>query len=311
MQETEKKFSPLWICVEEGLRGTENQLLAVAEHLSDSFKHICLRPGWLTRKIAPYAGGGRWIGITPQHAPPALVLAAGRQAVQPAIWIKKQCPDARVIFLQDPKWGHHNFDLIATPAHDQLKKGCVFETVGAATSITPAVVDATKGDWPSLGDMPGKKIAVLIGGTSKTHQLTPSTLAHILRQIEPLKASLMITASRRSGLHAFDTLTRFADYRPNTYLWDGEGENPYLAMLGHADTIMVTEDSVSMMSDAASTGKPVYTLPLEGGSAKFDRFYQNLKNQGVIRPFDGDIDTWAYTPLRDAALIAQAIKDLK
>ena len=45
------------------------------------------------------------------------------------------------------------------------------------------------------------------------------------------------------------------------FIWDGAGKNPYFAMLGWADAILVTADSVSMLSDACTTGKPVYLIP--------------------------------------------------
>ena len=51
------------------------------------------------------------------------------------------------------------------------------------------------------------------------------------------------------------------------YLWDGEGENPYFGLLGLADFLVVTCDSVNMVSEAASTGKPVYVADLPGGRA--------------------------------------------
>ena len=58
------------------------------------------------------------------------------------------------------------------------------------------------------------------------------------------------------------------------FIWDGSGANPYFGMLGAADAIVVTADSVSMISEAAATGKPVYIVELESGSAKFTRAMQ-------------------------------------
>ena len=78
-------------------------------------------------------------------------------------------------------------------------------------------------------------------------------------------------------------------------------------MLAWADYILVTADSVSMLSDAATTGKPVYIIPMDGGSKRFDKFHENLLKHGIIRRFDGILEKWSYEPLQDSARIAAEI----
>jgi hypothetical protein len=128
-------------------------------------------------------------------------------------------------------------------------------------------------------------------------------------QLAALEGSLIITASRRTSEAQRDAFLSGLGTRAHWH-WDGTGENPYMGMLAWADTILVTADSVSMLSDAASTGKPVYMIPMDGGSAKFDAFHQNLMGKGIIRPFDGVLERWSYEPPNDAALIATEIQRL-
>ena len=93
-------------------------------------------------------------------------------------------------------------------------------------------------------------------------------------------------------------------------LWDGDGDNPYFAMLGLADAIVVTGDSVNMVSEACATGKPIHVFHLEGGSRKFSRFHAALETQGITRPFEGRLEEWRYTPPDDVARAAAAVRDL-
>ena len=72
-----------------------------------------------------------------------------------------------------------------------------------------------------------------------------------------------------------------------------------------ADAVVVTADSVSMVSDACSTGKPVYVAELESGSGKFDRFHAYLRDQGMTRTFDGTLDSWTYDALCDTEYVAE------
>ena len=93
-------------------------------------------------------------------------------------------------------------------------------------------------------------------------------------------------------------------------LWDGTGENPYMGYLALADAIVVTEDSVNMASEAAGTGKPVYIARLTGGSRKFTRFHEGLREAGITRPFTGAFETWRYTPPDDMARAAARVRAL-
>jgi mitochondrial fission protein ELM1 len=120
-------------------------------------------------------------------------------------------------------------------------------------------------------------------------------------------AGLMVTPSRRTGT-ANEAILRARLAGLPAVVWDGSGENPYLGYLGLADHIVVTCDSVSMVSEAASTGKPVHVVELEGGSPKFRSFHAALRAEGVVRPFTGDLPSWSYRPLDDTQLVADEIR---
>jgi mitochondrial fission protein ELM1 len=89
----------------------------------------------------------------------------------------------------------------------------------------------------------------------------------------------------------------------------GKVENPYLGILALSDYIVVTDDSVTMASEASSTGKPVYVVPLLGGSAKFNRFHKSLQDAGIARPLGLALESWQYAPLRETARVAELVKN--
>ena len=93
-------------------------------------------------------------------------------------------------------------------------------------------------------------------------------------------ATLLVTPSRRTG-EVQTAMLQSAFPMPGAYVYDGKGENPYLGLLALADTIIVTDDSVNMMTEACATGKPVYILPLPGHrDTKPARFAKGLIDQG-------------------------------
>ena len=120
-------------------------------------------------------------------------------------------------------------------------------------------------------------------------------------------AGLLITASRRTPPASFAAFEAGLADAP-AYIWRGDGENPYLGFLAMAEAILVTADSVSMVSDACATGKPVHILPVEGREpAQFKRFYAELQAEGAVRTFNGSLASWDYLPLQDSALAAAEI----
>jgi len=121
--------------------------------------------------------------------------------------------------------------------------------------------------------------------------------------------SLMITPSRRTGTDNMVILNEALRGKP-AFIWNGEGDNPYYGMLGLADVILVTCDSVNMVSEACSTGKPVLVIDLPGGSDKFRRFHQAMRDDGLTRPFKGEIEKWNYSALDDRRLVAERISEM-
>jgi mitochondrial fission protein ELM1 len=63
-----------------------------------------------------------------------------------------------------------------------------------------------------------------------------------------------------------------------------------------------------MVSEAASTGKPVHVVHLKGGSAKFRRFHEGMEKAGITRPFTGELQDWSYEPLAETQRVAKEIR---
>lgn len=303
-----------WV-VTEGMAGTENQCLGVAEALglTPVVKRIGLRQPW--KMLSPLLGFEQAWSFTGDRLEgpwPDLVLASGRKAVAAARYIRKRSAGhSYIVQIQDPRANPRNFDLVAVPQHDRLRGDNVIVTQATPNRITPERLLAGRQEFASvLKGIPNPRVAVLIGGNSKAYKLTPAQmekLAGQLRELDRLGYGLMVTASRRTGPENLHIL-KSALAQTKAYFWDGQGNNPYFGLLGWADYILVTADSASMISEAATTGKPVYVIPLEGGSAKFDRLHGILMKKHIIRPFTGQLQPYIYEPLQDAMMIARKIQ---
>ena len=300
-----------WV-ITEGMIGTENQCVGVAEmlELTPDIKKITLREPWKT--FTPWLGFEIPHTFTPPlYAPwPDILITSGRKSVAVSRYIKKKSNGKTfTVHIQDPKINPNQFDLLAVPFHDSIRGKNVIITNGAPNRLTKEKLEQEKKKFaPLFKPMNHPRVAVLIGGNSRTHKLTSTITNEMVKQLATLDSCLMVTTSRRTGDNNLKTIQDGLS-NANNYIWDGTGENPYFAMLAWADYIIVTSDSTSMISDAGTTGKPVYIVSLEGSSSKFDRLHNHFQEIGVTRPFTGNLEPWHYEPLNDAAMVAKAIKE--
>jgi hypothetical protein len=252
---------------------------------------------WLLPRYAVSEGRSLWAPPWPD-----LVIACGRNAAVPALTIRRASGGHTFLAqIQDPRVRRSEFDLIVAPEHDRLRGPRVIITRGAVHRVTAARLDEERRRFPALAALPRPIVTVLIGGANKTYRLTLRRLAEIADTLAALLSehggSLLLTPSRRTGEQGIRLLRARLGGFPGE-IWEGRGDNPYFAYLALADALLVTADSVSMISEAAATGKPVHILDLAGGNAKFARFHAAMQAAGITRPFIGRIESWSY-PIRD------------
>jgi hypothetical protein len=310
-----------WIMT-DGRAGMEVQCLGLAEALGfePRIKRIQVsRPWrWLPPRLIPDPLGA----VNPRGAPqgdpltppwPELLIASGRQTVGPSMAIRRASGGRTfTVQIQNPVVDAAAFDVVVAPRHDRLTGANVIETLGGLNRVTEARLSAAAVKFgPAFAHLPRPLIAVVLGGDNRVYRFTPAIArrlgADLARLCRSEGAGLLVTASRRTG-PATLALLRDALDGCAAEIWDGQGDNPYLGYLALADALVVTGDSVNMVSEAATTGKPVHVVALAGGSAKFTRFHQALQEAGATRPFTGRLEPWSYPPLRDTETAAAEIR---
>jgi hypothetical protein len=115
----------------------------------------------------------------------------------------------------------------------------------------------------------------------------------------------MVTPSRRTPSSVLNAVRDAA--LKNAFVWDGAGANPYLAILAHAASIIVTGDSVNMVGEALATGKPVQVYEPSGGHRKISAYLDRLEALGAVRRWQGRLETWSTTPINATPMIAAEI----
>ncbi|HXA41131.1 MAG TPA: mitochondrial fission ELM1 family protein [Phenylobacterium sp.] len=311
--------SPLTIwAVSDGRVGIEAQVLGLAEAVARE----------RSAEIAVKRIGWKWgLGRLPWWAIPLWALSADRPIAPPwpDIWIgagRATLPlSARmrrwsggktfVVQTQDPRGAVAALDLVVPPAHDGLTGDNVLPIVGAPNRLHAEGFRRDLARFgPRIEALPHPRVAMIVGGKSKTHDLPPrrarAMAAEVARAVRAAGGSLLLSFTRRTPAAARAILTQGLADLPG-WIWDGEGENPYFAFLAAADAILVTGDSTNLATDAAATGKPVHVLRMAGGGGKFGRFHLDLQRRGIAQPFEGRFGDWRYPPLDETNRAAREL----
>lgn len=198
------------------------------------------------------------------------------------------------------------------PEHDRVRGPNVMLSHGALHRVTKLKTDAgAEVLRQEYAHVPSPRVVVLIGGNNRYFTLDEDWMqefcGQLRRMVERSRCGILASVSRRTGEAETNILRGCLASLPAA-LWEGKGPNPYFGLLGLADVIVVTGDSVSMISEACSTGKPVMVARLPGRSKRFEAFYDSLLKQGLIQWFDGRLMQWKNGRLDDMDEIARDVR---
>ncbi|RKK04394.1 mitochondrial fission ELM1 family protein, partial [Teichococcus wenyumeiae] len=187
------------------------------------------------------------------------VISAGRRAAPVALWLGRR--GARTVHCMRPGAGAARFDLLVVGRHDSPAPAAnVMPILGATHRVSPARLAAARAEWAELGTLPGPRVALLVGGPVRGEGLDMATAAALVpaaRRHFP-DATILATTSRRTGAAATARIAADLAGSPHRlFRWGDAGPNPYAGFLAWADAVIVTADSVSMLSEACATGRPV------------------------------------------------------
>jgi mitochondrial fission protein ELM1 len=114
--------------------------------------------------------------------------------------------------------------------------------------------------------------------------MAPAIAAAIAGTVAGFAGSVMATGSRRTGRAAEDAVAAaLAPVPHRLHCWGDAGANPYAGMLAWAEAVVVTGDSVSMVSESLATSVPVFIADPGGLGPRHRRLHASLVAAGQAR----------------------------
>ncbi|MBO6493196.1 MAG: mitochondrial fission ELM1 family protein [Pelagibacteraceae bacterium] len=308
-------LKPKTLLLTEGYHGMISQVEGLAKALNADFQHRIVRLNWLWNYIPPKLSpvsrlilkDGQYITENEKFD---LVISCGRKSVIPSIFIKKKNKKIFTIHIQNPKVRFNNFDLIVAPEHDELKGENIITSKGAIHYITRLEIEKARSYL--LDKIQNEKIVSLIlGGPNKYYNFSNEELTNIFGEI---KSSFISQGYKAIIIPSMRTPKRIIDLAINEFLTDGFVVNSvdkqaYLSSLAIANSIVVTCDSTSMISEAATSGKPIFVAHMQPkrNNYRFKRFYKLFGELGVIKNLGEKVENWTYDSFNEAERIATII----
>jgi mitochondrial fission protein ELM1 len=263
--------------------GEQTQILALAKAMGWPFeiKHLAYRnTDWLPGLLRLESLMGIDLRNSSKlSAPwPDLVISAGMRNEPVCRWIRRQSGNrTRLVHLGRPWVPIEQIDLVVTtpqyrlPEHDN-----VLHNLGTMNLVSEETLAVAAQQWAEpMAALSRPLTGIVLGGNSGPYTFGPAAAREMATLVSAMvsgeSGSLAITSSARTSAAALDTFLETIDCPYYLYRWtpDSSEENPYLGILALSDRIIVTSDSVSMISEAVATKKPIYVYKLAdcGGDA--------------------------------------------
>ena len=304
------------ILLTQGMHGMISQVEGLAKALDIDFTHqtVELNNFWkmIPPKLTPISQSVYKKIDQPEFD---VIISCGRKSVIPSIHLKNNSKKKVInIHIQDPKVNPNHFDFIVAPEHDSIKGQNVISTKGAIHYLTDEEIIKNKDYLSSFIKKDHRKICSLIlGGPTKYYDFSLENMKNIFSILNNLlkknDLQLVVIPSMRTPKNSIDYAKKY--FGENHTIIENVDKKAYLSALSISNSIVVTCDSSSMISEAALTGKPIYVanMPPIRNNNRFKNFYTQFKKLDIIRDLEDNVNIWNYNQLDEANRIAPFIKE--
>ena len=303
------------ILLTQGMHGMLSQVEGLAKALDIDFTHhtVELNNFWkiIPPKLTPIS---QRVYKKVNQSDFEMIISCGRKSVIPSIHLKNSSKKKVFsIHIQDPTVTFNNFDFIVAPEHDSINGQNVINTKGAIHYLTNDEITKNKDYLDSFIKKDQRKICTLIlGGPTKYYDYSLKNIKNIFLLLNNfLKKNdfqLVVIPSMRTPKSSIVYAKEY--FAENHTIIDNIDKKAYLSALSISQSIVVTCDSSSMISEAALTGKPIYVANIlpKKNDKRFQKFRKLFRELNIIRNLGEEEENWNYQKLNETNRVAKIIK---
>ena len=298
----------------QGMHGMVSQVEGLAKALNLNYKHqeIKLKKFW--NFIPPFLTPISMSVLESEFIfDSKVIISCGRKSVIPSLALKKKYKEKIfTIHIQDPKVSLDKFDLIICPEHDNITGNNVIKTIGAIHYLSEKEI-SKENNYLKIDKENKKIIAFIIGGPNKYYTYSEKEIDFLFNKIKSIftrdKYKLVVIPSYRTPSDIIKKA--FNSFGHDHMVVKDVDKKAYLSALSISDYIVVTCDSISMISEAAITGKPIYVAQMNTSknNLRFQKFFSQFRQLNIIKDLTDKIDLWSYSKLDEVNRISPLINE--
>jgi len=253
---------------------------------------------------------------------PDIVISCGSQAALVNYLLSRENLAKSIVIMRPSILSTRRFDLVIMPRHDGfLKRKNIVVTDGALNLINEEYLKGQSEKLTKLSairyPLSATIIGLLIGGDSKNFSLGEAVVAEVIKQVklaaQNLGADILITTSRRTSPETEELIKmEFTDYpRCKLLIIANEKNIPEVVggILSLSRIIIVSPESISMISESVSSAKCVVVFKADGLSIKHSRFLEFFaKNKYIYLSEPYDLSRKIESIIKDKPFV-QCLKD--
>ena len=301
----------------DGAAGHRLQAQALARALDPAAKELALATrapwSWFAPRRLPGAEaafGEEFRRLL--DAPPGWVVGCGRRPALATRLLRAR--GSRVEQLLHPRLDPSHWDLVVAPEHDGLRGPNVITLCGSLHAVDDAWLADGRAAFPAFASLPSPRTVVLLGGPTAAVRFDRGAFEVMAAKLEHWLAvgggSLLVIGSRRTPAQlAMLSRSYWADTPGLRWFDAGDGPNPYAGALAWADRVVVSPDSVNMVSEACATAAPVYVPEPGRATGRVKRYLDDLLARGRIQPLGKLPHDAPAPPLRETPRVAALVKE--
>ena len=291
-----------------GIKGIDNQSIALAKNLGLKFKKIKIDINPFI-KTFPFFGNifnnleNNFKLIKKYNF--KYLITTGKKLSGVSIALKKIYGEKIInIHLQKPNFNSKHFDILIIPEHDEFyRQNNIIKIVGSLSPFNEMQIQKKN---PVIEKQfkyfKSPNVLVLLGGKSKRYIPTNTDYSKLLLDIKyaakKILANVIICQSRRTPENVLYLAKQiFSDFTNHFYISKKDEPNIYPSIIKICDYIVVTNDSVNMISEIASTTKNLFLGNLNKERSKLKSFHEKLLMQNNIKIFNNSFYDFKKIPL--------------
>ncbi len=281
-----------------------------------------------SRELAQNLGNQKYISefnklsANSQFSYPDYAIGVGYKIADDLISIKERSKNkTKIITILDPLKDYEKFDFIILPSYEpyNIKAENIIYSRGLINYVNKSFLkreaNNKKYDFIKKLNLAKPFTTLIIGGKHTGGNIDEEDAFYLAKRLNKIIAkkdgTLLISSSRRTEDLTIKTLIKNLNIPFYFYNYNlRQIENPYNYFLAISDEIIVTGDSVRMMSEAVSSGKNVRIYsPKKLGFQYYPLINEFLENNNAVNLEDEFFDNNLYKtlPINEAERIAKLI----